>query len=142
MAQPAQYDERYLAGIVLFNQGDFFEAHEAWEELWMDNAGEERRFVQSLIQAAVAILHFCNGNVRGARKLHKSSRDYMQPYESPYWGLDIHEFWRQMDACFAELLSHPEPDQRIQPDENLLPVIELNDPPDAWPDVSRFFEGE
>ena len=30
------YDPRYLAGIVLFNRGDFFEAHEVWESLWME----------------------------------------------------------------------------------------------------------
>ena len=33
------YDPRYLAGIVLFNRGDYFEAHEVWEDLWMETAG-------------------------------------------------------------------------------------------------------
>ena len=46
------YDPRYLAGVVLFNQGDFFEAHEAWEALWMDTAGEEKKFIQGLIPSA------------------------------------------------------------------------------------------
>src|SRR6266404_7370062 len=70
--EQAQYDPRYLAGIVLFNRGDFFEAHEVWESLWMDTAGEEKRFYQALIQAAVGLLHFCNGNIRGAVKLYRS----------------------------------------------------------------------
>src|SRR5437868_2828922 len=74
------YDPRYLAGIVLFNRGDFFEAHEAWEALWMDTAGPDKRFYQGLIQAAVGLCHFCNGNVRGAAKLYHSSRDYMSRY--------------------------------------------------------------
>ena len=46
------YDPRYLAGVVLFNRGDFFEAHEAWEALWMDTAGEEKKFIQGLIPSA------------------------------------------------------------------------------------------
>src|SRR5437879_287850 len=37
----APYDPRYLAGIVLFNRGDFFEAHEVWEALWMESFGPE-----------------------------------------------------------------------------------------------------
>ena len=44
----ADYDPRYLAGIVLFNRGDYFEAHEVWEELWADSHGTERKFHQGL----------------------------------------------------------------------------------------------
>src|SRR5271165_2510542 len=54
------YDPRYLAGIVLFNRHDFFEAHEVWEDLWMDTALPEKRFYQGLIQAAVGLCHFAN----------------------------------------------------------------------------------
>ena len=85
-AENAAYDPRYLAGIVLFNRGDYFEAHEVWEAIWMDTAGPEKRYFQALIQAAVALCHFCNGNLRGATKLFKSSRDYMQRVRLPLHG--------------------------------------------------------
>src|SRR3981081_1608949 len=120
MTSATAYDARYLAGIVLFNRGDFFEAHEVWESLWMDTFSEEKRFYQGLIQAAVGLCHFCNGNVRGAVKLYHSSRDYMVRCGSPFLGLDSDAFWRQMAACFAELLEAAEPDRRIVPDEDLL----------------------
>jgi predicted metal-dependent hydrolase len=81
----AQYDPRYLAGVVLFNRGDFFEAHEVWESIWME-AGPDKKFYQGLIQAAVALCHFCNGNGRGAVKLFKSSRDYMSRYDRRPFG--------------------------------------------------------
>src|SRR5262249_37101593 len=81
------YDERYLPGIVCFNERDFFEAHEVWEDIWMDCTGPERRFYQALIQAAVALYHFRNGNLRGASKLYKSSRAYHEPYGASYLGL-------------------------------------------------------
>jgi len=38
-----------------FNRGDFYEAHELWERVWLDLAGTERRWVQGLIQIAVAL---------------------------------------------------------------------------------------
>jgi predicted metal-dependent hydrolase len=136
------YDPRYLAGIVLFNRGDFFEAHEVWEDLWMDTAGADKRFFQSLIQAAVGLLHFCNGNGRGAAKLYRSSKDYMQRYDSPHLGLDIAGFWGNMERCFAELLACEHPESKIEPKEELIPSIELVPPPEAWPDPADFLEEE
>jgi predicted metal-dependent hydrolase len=132
------YEARYLAGIVLFNRGDFFEAHEVWESLWMDTHGPERPFIQGLIQAAVGLCHFCNGNVRGAAKLYKSSGDYMDRFRPTFWGLDLDLFWTAMAACFAELLEQP--DRRVEPNEELIPEIALVPPPDEWPDPTPFLE--
>jgi predicted metal-dependent hydrolase len=133
-----EYDPRYLAGIVLFNRGDYFEAHEVWEDLWMDTAGPDKRFYQGLIQAAVGLCHFCNGNVRGAVKLYHSSRDYMNRYAPQHLGLNVGDFWQQMGACFAELLALPSPDQRVEPSEDLLPTIGLTPEPAAWPEPEAF----
>jgi uncharacterized protein len=141
MDQPA-YDPRYLAGIVLFNRGDFFEAHEVWESLWMETFGREKQFYQGLIQAAVGLCHFCNGNLRGAVKLYRSSRDYMERYGSPYLGLDQTRFWRQMERCFAELLAVAEPPKGTAPDEELIPTIDLDPPPSEWPDPAAYVEHE
>jgi predicted metal-dependent hydrolase len=135
---PSQYDPRYLAGIVLFNRGDFFEAHEVWESIWME-AGPDKKFYQGLIQAAVALCHFCNGNGRGAVKLFRSSRDYMQRYDAHFLGLDQTAFWEQMSQCFAELLA-VDPTTRVEIREELIPTIELNPPPDQWPDPAPYLE--
>jgi len=134
----ADYDPRYLAGILLFNRGDYFEAHEAWEALWMDTAGPDKPFYQGLIQAAVGLCHFCNGNVRGAVKLYHSSRSYMGRFAGAHLGLDTADFWRQMDQCFAALLAAPQPDRNIELDEALLPAIVLTPSPETWPDPAEF----
>lgn len=39
-------------GAKLFNQGLYWEAHEAWEELWLELEDEPKLFVQGLIQVA------------------------------------------------------------------------------------------
>jgi hypothetical protein len=136
------YDPRYLAGIVLFNEGDFFEAHEVWEDLWSEAHGNERRFYQGLIQAAVGLCHFGNGNLGGAAKLYRSSRDYMAPCGSPFLGLDTADFWRQMERCFAPLLGAQAPDRSVRPDPELLPRIALDPPPDTWPDPAEYLSDE
>lgn len=135
---PPTYDPRYLAGIVLFNRGDFFEAHEVWEELWMDTAGPDKRDIQGLIQAAVGLCHFCNGNVRGAVKLYHSARDYMTRHDAPHLGLDTTAFWEAMRLCFAELLAGVELDRRVTVNEELLPTIALAPAPAEWPDPAAF----
>jgi predicted metal-dependent hydrolase len=138
----ADYEPRYLGGILFFNERDFFEAHEVWESLWLECAGPERRFYQALIQAAVALYHFGNGNVRGARKLYSSSKAYMDNYQSPFLGLDTGVFWRDMQHCFAELLASPDPNRTLKPDEGLIPVITLEPPPESWPDPAEFVDAE
>ncbi len=132
------YDPRYLAGILLFNEGDFFGAHEVWEDLWSESHGDERRFVQGLIHAAVGLCHFGNGNLAGAVKLYRSSRDYMRLCGSPFLGLDVDAFWHQMDRCFAPLLADAGPDRSLRPQEDLLPTIILDPPPATWPDPEAY----
>ncbi len=131
------YDPRYLAGIVLFNRQDFFEAHELWEDLWAESHGTERRFYQGLIQAAVGLCHFSNGNLGGAVKLYRSSKEYMAPCGALYLGLDLASFWRQMEQCFAPLLAG-NPDRARRPDPARVPVIGLEPPPVDWPNPDDY----
>ncbi|HLK85808.1 MAG TPA: DUF309 domain-containing protein [Candidatus Binataceae bacterium] len=70
--------DRWLEGIELFNAGRFFECHEAWEDVWKKARGEERLFVQGMIQMAVAILHAQRGNARGARSVWNKARDKLE----------------------------------------------------------------
>jgi predicted metal-dependent hydrolase len=135
-----EYDPRYLAGILLFNQGDFFEAHEVWEDAWMNSTGELKKYYQGLIQAAVGVLHFCNGNINGALKLYHSSRDKMRDLPSPYLGMDLHVFWNDMERCFAELLQHDATRPAPGVEEDLLPTITITPAPEAWPNPADFAE--
>jgi uncharacterized protein len=142
MNSPTDYDPRYLAGILFFNARDFFEAHEVWEDLWADCRGPEQRFYQGLIQATVGLFHFSSGNVRGAAKLYRTSRGYMEPYGSPYLGLDTANFWLQMERCFAPVLTAADPARDIRPDTDLIPTITLDPAPECWPDPQEYLHEE
>ena len=65
LVDPSEYDPLYLAGVLKFNECDYYECHEVWEELWTEYRGPARKFYQGLIQAAVALYHFGNGNFYG-----------------------------------------------------------------------------
>ena len=36
LVDPSEYDPLYLAGVVKFNECDYYECHEVWEELWTE----------------------------------------------------------------------------------------------------------
>jgi predicted metal-dependent hydrolase len=127
--ETAQYDPLYLKGIEYFNSCDFFESHEAWEEIWTEHHGPSRKFLQGLIQAAVALHHFGNGNIRGAKKLFYGSQGYLAAYRPRHMGIDLDKFLAQMDECFADVVAAQEefPNIEIVPDR--IPEIHLDPPP-------------
>jgi len=104
----AEYPAQYLEGLRLFNAEDFFESHEVLEELWSETQDERKKFYQGLIQAAVALLHFGNGNLGGAKKVYLSCRKYLEPYQPVYEGLELTRFLEDLQFCFQELLDNQE----------------------------------
>ena len=123
------YHPLYVKGIEHFNECDFYESHEVWEELWTDEQGESRRFYQGLIQAAVALHHFGNENIRGAKKLNVSCRKYLDPYRPKYLGLDLDKFLADMDRCFGEIMDNEEEFPQVLIDPERIPEIGLDSPP-------------
>jgi predicted metal-dependent hydrolase len=137
MGMAAEYDPRYLAGIQHFNRREFFEAHEVWEDLWRECRPEDRRFYQGLIQAAVALHHWGNGNWRGTHRLFHSGRTYMSAYPVPYQGLDIGSFWREMEQAIADVLKDAPPGDSARLDPARAPTIALDPLPARWPAVGE-----
>lgn len=120
------HEALYWQGIEHFNACDFFEAHEAWEELWTDYHGPSRKFYQGLIQAAVALHHFGNGNIRGAKKLFLSSQAYLDPYRPAHQHLDVEKFLAQLTDCFTEVMASSEEFPQIDIDPERIPEIHLS----------------
>ena len=75
--------------------------------MWTDTPGPERAFYQGLIQASVALFHFGEGNLGGARKLYESARGYLGPYRPRFQGLDVERFLGDLRHCFESLLAAP-----------------------------------
>jgi predicted metal-dependent hydrolase len=86
----------YEQGIDLFNEGRFFECHEAWEEIWKRSDGAVKLFYQGLIQAAVAILHAQRGNLEGARSLYEKASTKLAPIPHEHMGLAVGELREEL----------------------------------------------
>ncbi len=81
--------ELFTKGLEHFNRGEFFEAHEVWEELWHTAQGAYHPFIQGLIQTAVAMHHAGNENWRGTRKLMAGALNYLKKGVSASHTIDV-----------------------------------------------------
>lgn len=59
-------DIRFEEGVALFNAGDFYSAHDRFEDLWHDTDEPERRWLHGIVQLSVALYHNSTGNLNGA----------------------------------------------------------------------------
>ena len=64
-------EEELIRGVVLFNSGHFFAAHEVLEDCWRETPRHSRLrcHLQGLVQLAVAFHHQSTGNRVGARSV-------------------------------------------------------------------------
>ena len=52
--------------IELFNNQKWYEAHDAFEDIWNDLVGDERQIIQGILQVSVSQFHLNKGNLNGA----------------------------------------------------------------------------
>ena len=84
-----QADPRFQQGVELFNAGEWYAAHDLFEELWHETADPERRSLQGILQVAVAQLHLQRGNRRGATILFGEALGRLKRPGTPDLGLDL-----------------------------------------------------
>jgi predicted metal-dependent hydrolase len=101
-------DPRLEQAVALFNQQEFFACHDVLEEVWSETVGERKELYQGLIHAAVALHHFSEGNLGGARKMYQSTVTYLGPFREVDSGCDIARLLDELKSCFEGLLSATE----------------------------------
>jgi hypothetical protein len=118
------YPIEYIAGIDLYNAGEFHAAHDAWEERWMGPVGpDEKLFLQAMIQSAVAFHHLQIGRPGAARRMYLMAKEKFARLPEPiFMSLDLADYQAQLDRALAWLLSVPDPREIEQP-EIVPPVI-------------------
>jgi hypothetical protein len=99
---PDRIQEEVLRGVALFNEGDYHEAHEVWEKLWVEERRPLRRFYQGLIQSAVAMYHHRRGRVRPALNLIERARGKLTTHVPVRMQVDVAELLRALDRCEQE----------------------------------------
>jgi predicted metal-dependent hydrolase len=116
-AHISAYPVEYLAGIDLYNSGEFHAAHDAWEERWMGEVGsQEKLFLQAMIQSAVAFHHLEIGRPGAARQMYQRCKEkFARLGTDVFMSLDLVDYQDQLDRSLSWLLTVPDPRELVQP---------------------------
>jgi hypothetical protein len=104
---------RFHEGMWLFNCGQWFDAHEVWEDIWHMAGGDRARFYQGLIQCAVTLEHVRRGNPRGVRSVWRLAQSKFAGLPRVYRGVDIEALLTGMARAIGPILDLPP--QRFAP---------------------------
>lgn len=122
------FHQSLARGIELFNRQEFYEAHEAWEEGWIDELSDQRLLLQGLIQVAAGFYKLQVGSPIGTLKLLEQGEKKLRTFLGDSLGVDLHtllptvQWWRtQAERLVAE--------NRADYDPALLPKIAYRPPP-------------
>ncbi len=113
-AEPAEAARRaarraaVARGRVLFNRGEFWDSHEAWEGAWRITDGPERDGLQGLVQAAAAFHKFVvQDHAAGACRLIDRAAAALAPIAPCGLGLDLRALLGELAAWRARLAEPP-----------------------------------
>ena len=126
-AHAAAYPPEYLAGIDLYNAGEFHAAHDAWEERWRDDCGaREKLFLQAMIQSAVVFHHIEIGRRGAARRMYSMAREKFARLDARrFMSLDITDYLAQLERSLSWLADSHDPREAVQPLDFAPPQITL-----------------
>ena len=96
-------------GLLLFNAGKYFEAHEALEDAWNAEEDDARNLYRGILQIAVTYLHITRGNYSGALKVYQRSKKWLDGLPDVCKGVQIGELRFDAEKVIEDL-------QRLGPD--------------------------
>ncbi len=98
-------DELAVKGLILFNEGAYYECHEELELAWKADQGVGRDLYRGILQVGVAYLQIVRGNYNGAVKMLLRVKQWLDPFPERCRGVDIGRLRRDAAAVYEHLLA-------------------------------------
>lgn len=117
-------EEQFKRGIEEFNSGYFFECHDTLEELWMETIGNDRLFLQGLIQVSVGFYHLFNRNYRGAASQFTKGLKKLEQYCPAHHGIELEQFMEQVRE-WRSLVERGLRGEQLVVDESQVPKLQF-----------------
>ena len=118
MNDTQKMENLFQEGLTYFKSGEYFEAHESWEELWSDFYLKDRRFVQGLIQLSVSFVHLENNNLKGAKSLLNKCKEKFLEFNHTQRGISVRSLLteiNQVNDAYERLISSKDFDWELVP---------------------------
>ena len=118
------WDPRYAGWFECFNRGEFYEAHDVLEDLWLEGGREAPNYAfhKALIQIAGAFVHVSKNRPTPAVALLRLAEGYLTRYPSRHDGVDVIGL-RERCRAWADRIAAASPDTEWETGE--APHVEL-----------------
>jgi len=112
-------------GLACYHAGEFFEAHEMWEEIWRDERdGQMRQGLQGLIQVAASMYKICEQKKPApAARLLERALMRLRTCPSSFAGLRMDVLVRSAELAHARLLQLAQ-QHAVEFDRDLVPEMQ------------------
>ena len=94
------FEDNFFDALNLFNNQKWYEAHDAFEDIWNTVDGDERQIIQGILQVSVSQFHLNRGNINGATILLGEGLGRIKNRINIDLGIDLESFCK----CLEELL--------------------------------------
>tara|TARA_B100000424_G_C22792174_1_gene425412 strand:- start:311 stop:679 length:369 start_codon:yes stop_codon:yes gene_type:complete len=94
----SDFQKSLSTALNLFNNHKWYEAHDAFEDIWNTVNGDERQIIQGILQVSVSQFHLSKGNLNGATILLGEGLGRIKSRTNINLGIDL--------DCFCECLEH------------------------------------
>ena len=97
------FKDSFLIALNLFNSHKWYEAHDAFEEIWNSVDGDERQVIQGILQVSVSQFHLSKGNINGATILLGEGLGRIKYRTKINLGIDLESFCRCLENLLRKL---------------------------------------
>ena len=107
-------------GLRDYNAGNYFEAHESWEAVWITCHGPEKALLQGLIQVAAAFHHYQRGNLLGTQRTFEKALRRLDSLPAEFCGIAVALLRNDIQDRLDKLQATPPPAATLAPARILL----------------------
>ena len=97
------FKESLFIALNLFNNHEWYEAHDAFEEIWNTVGGDERQVIQGILQVSVSQFHLSRGNLNGATILLGEGLGRIKTRTEINLGIDLTSFCQCLEKLLKKL---------------------------------------
>ena len=97
------FEDNFSNALNLFNNQKWYEAHDAFEEIWNTLDGDERQIIQGILQVSVSQFHLTKGNINGATILMGEGLGRIKKRTNINLGVDLESFCKSLEELLRKL---------------------------------------
>ena len=97
------FENNFLNALNLFNSQKWYEAHDAFEDIWNTLDGDERQVIQGILQVSVSQFHLSKGNLNGATILLGEGLGRIKGRTNINLGIDLESFCKSLEELLRKL---------------------------------------